>query len=443
MSIRRTTAAAALAVAALAGAATPATAAPWSTPAAIPGAAPQQPHALFTAAGRGVVLATSTGPQNLAPSVVAEVSPAGAIGALDPQSFAGEALATYGADRIAVAGETIARSGPDAGTIDDSSSVVVRFGTPAALGAEHVVAGTRGQHLYALSSNRDGLMALVTGHAGTRNVFVRRPGASSFAARLRIKVSSRARDASVAVGRRGDLLVVYEDAHEIRVRHIGPRGTIGAVHRLGAGVQSRLQPLVGDDGRLAVAWESQRVNEGEAATPAIVSFATAAPGRGFGAARPIATAGRIGAGRYVATPGVRLLAAGDDALLAYTGFDGTNYTVQAAQVRGGHVGTAERLSPTGLDAVLGDAAATPAGRQVVAWRAGVAGADPSAPHTPLLASVRGAGATAFGPAEAIGPADADVLLEPAVAIDPVGGAAIAAYGLLTPPGIRVAARPGG
>jgi hypothetical protein len=148
-----------------------------------------------------------------------------------------------------------------------------------------------------------------------------------------------------------------------------------------------------------------------------------------------------------AAPGVRLLAIGDDALLAYTGFDGSNYTVEARQVIGGRPGPAQRLSPPGIDAALGDAAVDARGRQIVVWRSGVAGADPSAlpggqpAHTPVLANVRGASGGAFGSAEAISPPDTDVPFPPSAAIDPVSGSSIVAYGSLTPAVVQMASRP--
>jgi hypothetical protein len=422
-------------------------AAPWSTPTTIPGATGAPTQSVFTRAGQGVVLSPQAREPGLGPTQLARVTPDGRVTSTQSLSFVGSFLATYGGDRIVVAGRTLATSGPHAGTIDDSSSVVTRLGTPDALGPARTIPGTRGRQLYALASNRHGLMALVTGTARTRTLLIHRPGSSTFAVKLRIGVSTRARGATVAVGDKGDVLVVYEDAHEVRARHIGRRGAIGAVHRLGPGVQSDLQALVNDDGRLEVAWKSQRVNEGEAATPAIVSFVTAAPGHGFGAARKIATVGRMGAGRYVAPPGVRLLGAGDDALLAYTGFDGSSYTTEAVQVTGGRLGQAQRLSPAGIDAVLGDAAVGANGRQIVTWRSGVAGADPDVlpggrpAHTPVLANVRGAGGGAFGSAEAVSPPDADVPYPPSAAIDPVSGGATAAYGTLTPAVVQIASRP--
>jgi hypothetical protein len=421
----------------LAAVALPAAAAaapPWSAPVEIPGAvAPTQ--AVFTGAGEGVVLS---------PRQLAVVAPDGSLTSTQPLSFAASFVAPYLGNRIAVAGRSLATSGTFGGTIDDSSSVVTRMGTPAGLGAIRVVPGTKGRQLYALASNRAGLMALVVGTLRTRTLLVRKPATATFVAKLRIDVSSRARGATVAVGDGGDLLFVYEDAHEVRARHIGRHGAVGAVHRLGAGVQSDLQALVGDDGRLEVAWKSQRISEGESGTPAIVSFSTAAPGHGFGPARTVATVGRTGAGGHpVAAPGVRLLAAGDDALLAYTGFDGSNYTVQARQVAGGRLGAAERLSPSGIDAVLGDAAVGATGAQVVTWRAGVAGADPSSqpPHTPVLANARAAAGGAFGGAEAVSPASPYVPSSPVAAIDPVSGRAIVAYGAFDPTVVQVASRP--
>jgi len=430
------------ALAALALPAGASAAAPWSTPATIPNATRAPSQSVFTAGGQGIVLSAQVRGPGRGPTQLAGVTTGGRAAYTRSLSFADSRMATYGSDRIVVAGRTLATSGPYAGTIDDSSTVVARFGTPTALGPTRTVPGTKGRQLYALASNHDGLVALVIGAPRTRTVFIRKPGSSTFAVKLRIKVSARARGATVAVGDRGDVLVVYEDAHEVLARHIGRRGTIGSAHRLGPGVQSNLQAVVNDDGRLAVAWKSQRVNEGEAASPAIMSFATAAPGHGFGAARRIATVGPT-AGQYVAPPGVRLLALGDDALLAYTGFDGANYTVEAVQVTGGRLGSAERLSPTGVDAALGDAAVDAKGAQLVAWRFGGPGDLPGGQpaQVPLLANVRSATGGAFGGAEAIGPAGTDLLYPPSTAIDPVSGGAIVAYGTLTPPVVQVAARP--
>jgi hypothetical protein len=445
MRLLPTTIAALAAVALLPGAAS--ATAPWSAPAPIPGATGAPNQTVFTRAGHGFLLSPQLPGPGLGPFQLARIAADGSFTTRRSLSFVASELATYGNDRIVVAGRTLATSGPYVGTIDDSSEVAVRSGTPADLGPTRIVPGTKGRQIFAMASNRDGLVALVVGSLRTRSVLLRRPGSSTFAEKLRIRVSSNPRGATVAVGEAGDVLVVYEDGHVVRARHIGRHGSVGPLHRLGAGVQSELRALVTGSGRLEVAWKSQRVNEGSAGTPAIVSFATAAPGRGFSAARVIASVGEAGAGRYVGAPAVRLVADGDEALLAYTGFDGTNYTVEARQVTGGRPAPAQRLSPAGVDAVLGDAAVGPKGAQIVAWRSGVAGADANLlpngqpAHTPVLANVRGAGAAAFGAAEAISPADADVAYAPSAAIDPVSGRAIVAYGTHVPAVVQIASRP--
>ena len=106
---------------------------------------------------------------------------------------------------------------------------------------------------------------------------------------LTINVGSTARDVTVAVSPDGQLLVVWEDRHEVFARHRGARGRWGAAHTLGPGVQSNLQAAMDATGRMLVVWKSQRVSEGEASNPAVVSFATAAPGHGFGSRRLIET----------------------------------------------------------------------------------------------------------------------------------------------------------
>jgi hypothetical protein len=237
---------------------------------------------------------------------------------------------------------------------------------------------------------------------------------------LTIDVSSTARDVTVAVSPGGQLLVVWEDRHEVFARHRGARGTWGAVHPLGPGIQSNLQAAMDATGRMLVAWKSQRVDEGEAATPAVVSFATAAPGRGFGPARTIETVGQTGAGRYVSAPAVRLLVTTrDEALLAWTGFDGAHFVARALPVAQGHLGARQQLSPAGVDAVLADAAVADDGRALVLWRSDVMGADPVPGRQPhLFGNVRPAGATTFAAPEAIGGDAIQVLTPPAAVIDP-------------------------
>jgi hypothetical protein len=149
------------------------------------------------------------------------------------------------------------------------------------------------------------------------------------------------------------------------------------------------------------------VSEGESNTPAIVRFATAAPGHGFGAQRTVETVGASGTGRYVRAPGVRLIAEADGStLLAWTGFDGSHFVVRATEVAGGHRGTPQTLSPAGEDAVLGDAATGANGAAIVTWRSGVQGADPvpGATETVFASLATRVRARSVGPSRSATPA---------------------------------------
>jgi hypothetical protein len=341
----------------------------------------------------------------------------GAVRSSAGLDLAGTAVAAYSADHVAIAGTSIGPSG----TVDDASRV--RVGTVAGASgtpALRTLAGTQGQNVTALVGNARGDAALATRGGSTRLVYLRRAGTSTFARALTIRVSSTARGVTVALSPSGELLVVWEDRHEVLARHRGTRGTWGAVHTLGPGIQSDLQAAMDATGRMLVAWKSQRVNEGEAATPAVVSFITAAPGHGFGTRRTIETVGVSGAGRFVSSPGVRLqVTTRDEALLAWTGFDGAHFVARALPVDRGHLGARQQLSPAGVDAVLADAAVANDGRAVVLWRSDVLGADPVPGRRPhLFGNVRPAAATTFGAPEAIGGDAIQVLTPPTAVIDP-------------------------
>ena len=245
-------------------------------------------------------------------------------------------------------------------------------------------------------------------------IFLRRKGTSTFARVLTIAVSSTARDVTVALSPDGQLLVVWEDRHEVFARHRGTSGTWGAVHTLGPGVQSDLQAAMDETGRMMVAWKSQRVNEGESNSPAVVSFITAAPGHGSGSRRTIETVGVQGAGRFVSSPGVRLAVTGrDQALLAWTGFDGTHFVARALPLSAGHLGARQALSPAGDRRGPRRSRRRerrPGARAVAQRRPGRRPAPGAQPH--LFGNVRAAGAQGFGAAEAIGGA-ANEVLDPA------------------------------
>jgi hypothetical protein len=416
---------------------------PWSAPATIPNALGSSTPIVVTPAGSAVLLApisrTAAGSADGPPSELVALGPYGQSGPAQPVAIAAGLLAAYAGNHVAIAGSTLVD-----GTITDRSHSAVALGTAGgALGAAHGLSASTGQHVMGLAGNARGDLAVVTGDAAhARTVYVRRAGAASFRIALRIAVSSKARGATVAVGPKGDVLVVWEDDHEIFARHLGPTGHAGAVHRIGDGVQSQLQAAIDAGGRLEVAWKTQRVSEGESDTPAIVRFATAAPGHGFGPQRTVETVGASGTVRFVGAPGVRLIAeANGSTLLAWTGFDASHFVVRATEVVGGHRGTPQTLSPAGEDAVLGDAATGASGAAIVAWRSGVQGADPVPGATEaVFASLRDPGATAFGGPEQVSESGEDVPTAPFAARDPASGRSFVAYAPLSG-GVRASARP--
>jgi hypothetical protein len=431
-------------VAALAAApATALAAPPWSAPLPVPDAITTSTPMVVTPAGAAALVApisrTSLGSSPQAPTELVPLAPDGQVGAPRPVAVAAALVTAYAKNHIAVAGSTVVD-----GTITDRSHVSVALGTPGGdLGAARGLSGSTGQHLMGLAGNARGDLAAVTGDAShVRTLYLRRAGSTTFRVALRIAVGSRARGATVALGPKGDVLVVWEDNHVIFARHLGPTGHAGAVHRIGDGVQSQLEAVIDDRGRLEVAWETQRVNEGESNTPAIVRFATAAPGHGFGRQRTIETVvGPTGSGTFVSAPGVRLVPeANGRALLAWTGFQAGNFVVRAAEVVNGHRGATQTLSSAGTDAVLGDAAAGPTGAATVVWRTGIRGADPTGTSQPVLAAHRDAGASTFGAPEQVSEASENVPVAPVAALDPVSGRSFVAYapgGV----GVKVSVRP--
>jgi hypothetical protein len=150
---------------------------------------------------------------------------------------------------------------------------------------------------------------------------------------------------------------------------------------------------------------------------------------------------------YVSAPGVRLVGSGSDSsVLAFTVYDGAHFRVQVADVAAGRVGTPQTVSPDGEDAVLGDLAYARAGGTLVLWRSGTRGAAASGPQR-VFANVRGAGLPGFGAPEAVSdpvdpsaPAINTVPYAPFGAVDPKTGAALAAFGYLTPR-VAISTRP--
>jgi hypothetical protein len=411
---------------------------PWSAPGTIPNAL-GAPSVVITPSGAAALLAgvSRDAPGSTqTPSELVALDPAGQPGTPQPVSIAAGLLTTYAKGHIAVAGSTLVN-----GTITDRSHSAVALGTPANLGAARGLSGSTGLRVFGLAGNLRGDLAVLTGDAShVRTLYLRRAGSTTFRVALQVPVSrDRARDATVALGPKGDVLVVWENNHVVFARHLGPTGRAGATHRIGDGVQSNLQAAIDDKGRLEVAWKTQRVNEGESNAPAVVRFSTAAPGHGFGPQRTIET---VNAGRFVGAPGVRMLPEGGGrTLVAWTGFAGGHFVVRAADFVNGHIAAPQTLSPATQDAVLGDAAIGAGAAATVAWRSGVLGADPAPGVNPaVFASHRGSGQTSFGAPEQVSDTGENVPTAPAAALGAVSGRSFIAYAPLAA-GVKVSVRP--
>jgi hypothetical protein len=377
--------------------------APWSASAPVDGVS-STTSLLTTQLGGRILVGTSSSRSLASPTVVARVQDDGSTANRQTLEIAYVKAATFRRAGVVIAGSRPALTADAAA----KAPVVVALGSVRGIhgvGVPRALPGSRGQSVAAVAGHPEsGTVAVVTasmfgGGVPARTLWVYRGG--TFQRALTFRPATNARDAAVAVGARGDVLVAWQGRQAIYARHLGPTGRAGAVHRLGTGVQSSLQARIDDDGRLEVAWESQRVAEGFAATPATVSYTSAPRGGRFAPARVVGGSSLTGTGRYVMRPGVRLVGTAPDAsVLAWTNYDGTRFRVQVADVAAGSVGRPQTVSPAGADAVLGDLASSPAGGELVLWLTGTRGADPSGAQR-VGSTLRRAGATAFGAPELV------------------------------------------
>jgi hypothetical protein len=372
--------------------------APWSAPAPVDGVS-STTTLLTTQIGGRILVGTSSSASLASPTVVARVQADGSTSRRQTLAIAYAKAATFRRAGVVVAGSRPALISAAAAR----APVVVALGSVRGIhgvGTPRTLPGTGGQWVSAVAGNpASGTIAIVTasmfgGGTPTRTVWLYRGG--TFYRALTFRPQTNARDAAVAVGAHGDVLVAWQGRRTISARHFSPTGRAGTVHHLGAGVQSALQARIDDDGRLEVAWESQRVAEGFAATPATVSYTSAPHGGRFARARVVGGSSLTGTGRYVMRPGVRLVGTGPNAsVLAWTDYDGTRFRVQVAGVTAGTVSAPQTVSAADGDAVLGDLASSPAGGQLVVWLTGTHGNDPSGPQR-VAAAMRPPGAAAFG-----------------------------------------------
>jgi hypothetical protein len=450
MPSRRTPAVLAAAAALATAAALPtaaSAAAPWTVPATVPGAASAPAPLVVTGDGRAIVF-PSGDTDSAAPSAIAPLDPAtgATLGAPRPLSIASVMAQAYARGHYVIAGSTL----DSRGTISDKSHVQVGYGTSGGdVGPLKGITGSTGEHAFGLAANDDGVVAIVLGNTKERRLLIRRPNGRGFVQAFSTKVGSQGRGATVAVGARGDVLVLWENEHHIYARHVGPSGGVGAVHHIGDGVQSHLQAAVESGGRLLAAWASQRVGEGEAASPATVLFTTAAPGKGFNKVKQIESVGPTGTGRYVSDPAVRLVTGGAS-LMAWTGYDQSaqHYVVRVMQLSGGHTATPQTVSQPAVNAVLGDLGVDHDGAAGVIWRTGIAGADGDGTPGEAQAAVRPSPTQPFGAPETIqsqAGTNETLPFPPRIALAPATGAVLAEVGIFGPSQasspLTVAARP--
>lgn len=434
-----------LAVLVTAGATVPAAAGaevPWDTPAPVAGVS-----SVTTLPGTqigGRILVGASNVRSLSsPTVVARVQADGSTARRQTLAIAFARAAGYERAGVVVAGARPALSAAAA----QRAPVRVALGSVRGLhgvGVPKALPGTAGQMVTSVGGNpASGIVAVVTASfyragAPTRTLWVRR--GKVFRRALIVRPGTNARDTAVAVGPHGDVLFAWQGHRSVYARHLGPTGRAGATHRLGAGDQSSLQARIDDDGRLQVAWESQRVGEGSADSPAVVSYISARPGGGFGAPRVVGGSSLTGTGRYVMRPGLRLVAAGPRAsLLAWTQYDGARFRVQVADVANGRVAVRQTVSPGDDDAVLGDLAWSASGGALVLWLTATRGHDGNGPQR-VAAAVRAPGAPVFGAPELVSEAGVIAPFAPSAVVEARSGRGFAAWTALDQQA-RVAVRP--
>jgi hypothetical protein len=402
-----------LAVAALAAPAAASAAPPWSPPRPAEGVATAD-TLLTTARGDRVLVGASPERSLASPTVLATLGPDGAETGRQRVRIASARATAFG-DRIVVAGSRPATTTRGA----ERAPVLVALGRPGAVGTPRALPGTRGQWVSSLAA-RGSTVAVVTGTmygrgAPRRSLWTRRNG-RAFRRVITFRPGSLSRDTAVAVGPRGDVLLVWQARRTIRARYFSPSGRRGRVRTLGRGIQSSLQANLAS-GRMEVAWMSQRVGEGDAHTPARIVYVSAPRGGRFRQPDILGGSSLLGTGNYIRRPGVRLVPAGRRASqLAWTDYDGEHFRVLTAVVGAGVVGTAQRVSAPGDDAVLGDLAVSPGGA-LVTWSTGTRGNDASGPQH-VAAAFRAPDESAFGAPELV--SDEETSSAGAAAIDAAG-----------------------
>jgi hypothetical protein len=173
---------------------------------------------------------------------------------------------------------------------------------------------------------------------------------------------------TVAIGRRGDLVVAWERNGRIETRIRRPGGRLGPVIQVGRGAKlgTVLRAAVAASGRIWIAWTSQGLTQGGSNGPFdLYTAVSSRKGSKFGRARVLDHYDvRV---RDEATFDLSLDPSGNG-LVAWTGWDGQSFRAKLATVT--PTGSSARfttLSQPGYDAVVGDLALGPRGDAIVVW----------------------------------------------------------------------------
>ncbi|HEX3874459.1 MAG TPA: hypothetical protein VHW26_09965 [Solirubrobacteraceae bacterium] len=216
---------------------------------------------------------------------------------------------------------------------------------------------------------------------------------------------------SLAIDPHGRVLVAWDRNASAYARFISLAGRLSPVQRLGrVTARPSFDVVLSADGRAAVGWTSQSVDEGEADSPFTATLALDGSSGHFGRARVLGRVPVTGEGSYVPYAGLAIaLPAGHSGLAAWTGYQGSRFVVRAASIRSGRAGTPQTVSDPTIDTVLADAAEGPHGAAVILLLPGRAGENGSAPGPDALtAATHPSGTQTFGTPEPILPVPAAV-----------------------------------
>lgn len=400
---------------------TAAPAAPWSTAAGIPGAPDSSPLVAADATGPKAVYwetleltAPFTNPINTFVSRLGSGLQPGPAAIVSPPLNTGSAVA-YGQGQVALAEQQGVATGPVTGPF-----VVHQLPMPVRVIAADAAGEIAGVMEQCDPSGCD---------PAAPELAIARPG-HTFGRPIRLDRTGSDNGVGLAMDQHGRVLVAWDRDGGVYARFVSATGRLGGLLHLGSEpAPSSFDVVLSADGRAAVGWTSQAVDEGDAGSPFTATLALAGTNGRFGRARRLSTVPVTGEERYVPYAGLALaLPSGHTGLAAWTGYKAGHFVVEAASIGRRAVGRPRAVSQAGTNAVLADAAEGSHGQAVVLFLPGLAGALGAGPGATdaLAAATRSSPTRAFGAPETIvaGPAAVDGA---SVGIDASSGAAFATW----------------